>query len=96
MQQVYEADDAEADEIYAAIDDRQDERRKQYREEHEREELLKFRKARPKIQHMFSDLKVSLDTPAIAPIAHLSTAWTRRGVHGGLWSRALSRHRSLP
>jgi hypothetical protein len=54
---VYEADDKEADEIYDAIEDRQDERRRKFREANERAELLKFRKERPKIQQMFSDLK---------------------------------------
>ena len=57
---VYEADDKEADEIYDAVEDRQDERRRKYREENERSELLKLRKERPKIQQMFSDLKVHL------------------------------------
>jgi pre-mRNA-processing factor 6 len=56
---VYEADDKEADDIYDAIEDRQDERRRKYREENERSELLKLRKERPKIQQMFSDLKVT-------------------------------------
>ncbi len=55
----YDAEDKEADEIYDAIDSRQDERRKQYREQAEQEALLKYRKERPKIQQMFSDLKVS-------------------------------------
>ena len=48
----------QADDIYEAIEDRQDERRKKYREARERDELLKFRKERPTIQQMFSDLKV--------------------------------------
>ena len=39
---------------------RQDERRRSYREKQAKEELLKFRKERPKIQQQFSDLKREL------------------------------------
>ena len=56
----YEKDDEEADAIYAAIDDRMDEKRKQYREERERKEVEEFRQERPKIQQQFSDLKREL------------------------------------
>jgi pre-mRNA-processing factor 6 len=73
---VYEADDKEADEIYDAVEDRQDERRRKYREENERSELLKLRKERPKIQQMFSDLKVRLSTALdISPVSHLPPAY---------------------
>lgn len=44
--------------IYDAIDERQDERRKEHRLKKEKEELEKFRRERPKIQQQFSDLKV--------------------------------------
>lgn len=56
----YEKDDEEADAIYNAIDDRMDEKRKQYREERERKEVEKYRQERPKIQQQFSDLKREL------------------------------------
>ena len=56
----YEKDDAEADEIYAAVDDRMDERRKDKREELLKATIEKFRKERPKIQQQFSDLKRQL------------------------------------
>lgn len=56
----YEADDEEADRIYAEIDKNMDERRRRRREEREREELQKFRKERPKIQQQFADLKRGL------------------------------------
>ncbi|XP_039250492.1 pre-mRNA-processing factor 6-like [Styela clava] len=56
----YEKDDEEADAVYDHLDRRMDERRKEYREEREREELEKFREERPKIQQMFSDLKRKL------------------------------------
>merc|ERR1719188_2697193 len=46
----YEKDDEEADAIYQSIDDRMDEKRKQYREERERKEVEKYRQERPKIQ----------------------------------------------
>ncbi len=57
----YEKDDAEADEIYAAIDMRQDERRKERREKLFQEEVEKYRQERPKIQQQFSDLKRKLE-----------------------------------
>jgi len=57
----YEKDDEEADAIYDAIDDRMDEKRKQYREERFKKEIEKFRQERPKIQQQFSDLKRDLD-----------------------------------
>lgn len=56
----YEKDDEEADAIYAAIDERMDEKRKQYREERIRQEVEKYRQERPKIQQQFSDLKREL------------------------------------
>jgi len=56
----YEKDDEEADAIYAAIDDRMDEKRKQYREERFKKEIEKYRQERPKIQQQFSDLKRDL------------------------------------
>ncbi|KAG5461168.1 MAG: PRP1 splicing factor, N-terminal-domain-containing protein, partial [Olpidium bornovanus] len=56
----YEADDEEADMIYEAVDAKMDERRKARREAREREELLRFRKERPKIQQQFGDLKRGL------------------------------------
>jgi len=58
----YEADDEEADLIYGEIDKRMDERRKKRREERERQELLKFRAERPKIQQQFADLKRGLSS----------------------------------
>ncbi|CAG11265.1 unnamed protein product, partial [Tetraodon nigroviridis] len=54
----YEKDDEEADAIYAALDKRMDERRKERRELREKEEIEKYRMERPKIQQQFSDLKV--------------------------------------
>ncbi|XP_055343399.1 pre-mRNA-processing factor 6-like [Paramacrobiotus metropolitanus] len=57
----YDKDDAEADAIYAAVDNRLDEKRKDYRENRLRKELEKFRQERPKIQQQFSDLKRKLD-----------------------------------
>ncbi|KAI9296894.1 hypothetical protein K502DRAFT_363769 [Neoconidiobolus thromboides FSU 785] len=56
----YEQDDEEADRIYELIDKKMDERRKVRREEREKEELLKYRKERPKIQQQFADLKRGL------------------------------------
>lgn len=53
-------DDEEADAIYHAIDERMDEKRKQYREEREKREVEKYRQERPKIQQQFSDLKREL------------------------------------
>uniref|UniRef100_A0A672TAR7 Pre-mRNA-processing factor 6 n=1 Tax=Sinocyclocheilus grahami TaxID=75366 RepID=A0A672TAR7_SINGR len=56
----YEKDDEEADAIYAALDKRMDERRKERRELREKEEIEKYRMERPKIQQQFSDLKRKL------------------------------------
>ena len=56
----YEKDDEEADAIYTAIDDRMDEKRKQYREDRIRKDVEKYRQERPKIQQQFSDLKREL------------------------------------
>ncbi|CAH8661448.1 unnamed protein product [Schistosoma haematobium] len=56
----YEKDDQEADAIYASIDDRMDERRREYREKRFREEIEKYRRERPKIQQQFMDLKRDL------------------------------------
>ena len=58
---VYEKDDEEADAIYQAIDDRMDEKRKQYREQRFAAEIEKYRQERPKIQQQFSDLKRTLE-----------------------------------
>ena len=52
-----DVDDVEADRVYDAIDERQDQRRRIQRERREQEELESYRKKRPKIQQMFSDLK---------------------------------------
>eukprot|EP01006_Ploeotia_vitrea_P053379 TRINITY_DN67781_c5_g4_i1.p1 TRINITY_DN67781_c5_g4~~TRINITY_DN67781_c5_g4_i1.p1 ORF type:complete len:953 (+),score=126.03 TRINITY_DN67781_c5_g4_i1:56-2914(+) len=57
---VYEADDEEADRIYNTVDDAMDGRRKRQREEAEAKRTSEFRKQRPKIQQMFSDLKKRL------------------------------------
>ena len=48
-----------------AIDDRMDEKRKQYREERFKREIEKYRQERPKIQQQFSDLKRDLDAVRI-------------------------------
>lgn len=58
----YDKDDAEADAIYAAVDSRLDEKRRDYREERQKKELEKFRQERPKIQQQFSDLTRRLHT----------------------------------
>ena len=56
----YEKDDEEADQIYEAIDRRQDEKRKERREKLFKEGVEKYRQERPKIQQQFSDLKRKL------------------------------------
>ncbi|KAI0229684.1 U4/U6 x U5 tri-snRNP complex subunit Prp1 [Massospora cicadina] len=57
----YEQDDEDADRVYAEVDKKMDERRRSRREAHEKEQLLKFRKERPKIQQQFADLKRGLE-----------------------------------
>nr|SVE94077.1 EOG090X017X [Simocephalus serrulatus] len=56
----YDKDDEEADAVYEAIDERMDEKRREYREKRLREEIEKYRQERPKIQQQFSDLKREL------------------------------------
>lgn len=48
-----------------SIDTRMDERRKEYREKRLREEIERFRRERPKIQQMFTDLKRGLTTVSV-------------------------------
>ncbi|KAK4051709.1 U4/U6 x U5 tri-snRNP complex subunit Prp1 [Microbotryomycetes sp. JL221] len=57
---VYEADDEEADRIYASVDAKIDARRKTRREQRQRQEEEKFRKENPTIQSQFADLKRGL------------------------------------
>lgn len=58
----YDKDDEEADKIYENIDNRMDEKRKDYREAKFKQKLEKYRQERPKIQQQFSDLKRELNT----------------------------------
>eukprot|EP00040_Diaphanoeca_grandis_P014388 m.72998 g.72998 ORF g.72998 m.72998 type:complete len:977 (-) comp24508_c0_seq1:61-2991(-) len=57
----YDDDDKEADQIYDAIEERQDEKRKTHREKTQKALIMKFRKERPKIQQQFADLKRQLN-----------------------------------
>jgi len=56
----YDKEDEEADEIYHAVDMRQDERRRAHREKKYKEAVELLRKERPKIQQQFTDLKRQL------------------------------------
>eukprot|EP00741_Cyanophora_paradoxa_P005336 tig00000880_g5175.t1 len=56
----YEDDDREADEIYEAVDDYMDRRRRAKREAKAAEESERQRKEKPKIQQQFADLKRGL------------------------------------
>ncbi|OQR95491.1 pre-mRNA-processing factor [Thraustotheca clavata] len=56
----YDQDDAEADDIYAKIDERMDSKRKRRRELKQLEDMKKARRERPKISDQFADLKTSL------------------------------------
>ncbi|CAD5228302.1 unnamed protein product [Bursaphelenchus okinawaensis] len=56
----YDKEDEEADLVYYQVDQRQDERRKSYREKKLKETIESYRKERPKIQQQFSDLKRQL------------------------------------
>jgi pre-mRNA-processing factor 6 len=56
----YDEDDREADDVYEAIDERMDARRKRRREVRQLEELKRARQERPKISDQFADLKDSL------------------------------------
>ncbi|CAK4111729.1 unnamed protein product [Aphanomyces euteiches] len=56
----YDKDDAEADDIYAKVDEHMDSRRKRRRELKQLEDMKKARRERPKISDQFADLKSSL------------------------------------
>ncbi|ETV67828.1 hypothetical protein H257_16064 [Aphanomyces astaci] len=56
----YDKDDAEADDIYAQVDEHMDNRRKRRRELKQLEDMKKARRERPKISDQFADLKSSL------------------------------------
>ena len=58
--QTYDDDDAEADEIWASIDERMDSRRKDAREAKAKAEMEKFREGNPNIAATFRDLKRGL------------------------------------
>lgn len=57
---VYEADDAEADAIYAAVDARMNSRRQKQRELRLQKELREYRKANPTVRQQFAHLKSGL------------------------------------
>jgi len=61
----YDDDDREADNIYQAIDDRMDSRRKRRREEKLLETLQKARAQRPKAGDQFADLKADLQNVSV-------------------------------
>ena len=56
----YDDDDAEADEVWAAIEARMDSRRKDAREAKVKEQMEKFREQNPNVAETFKDLKRSL------------------------------------
>lgn len=56
----YEEDDEEADAIYSEVDKVMEERRQSRKEAREKEELLRYRKERPRVQEQFADLKRGL------------------------------------
>ena len=58
----YDKDDEAADKVYEEIDNRMDEKRKDYREAKLKRELERYRQERPKIQQQFSDLKRELNS----------------------------------
>ncbi|KAK9726755.1 hypothetical protein RND81_05G235200 [Saponaria officinalis] len=58
----YDEDDKEADEVWEAVDQRMDSRRKDRREARLKEEIEKYRKSNPKITEQFADLKRKLHT----------------------------------
>ncbi|PXF49444.1 hypothetical protein BWQ96_00760 [Gracilariopsis chorda] len=59
---VYEEDDAEADEIYAQVEERMRSRRQKQREEKLHAELKKYSDANPTVRQQFADLKAELKT----------------------------------
>lgn len=67
----YDKDDEEADAVYEAIDERMDEKRREYRDKRLKEEIEKYRQERPKIQQQFSDLKRELSVVRCIPSLQL-------------------------
>ncbi|EFA84027.1 TPR repeat-containing protein [Heterostelium album PN500] len=57
---IYDADDKEADDIWAELDRKMDSRRKTRREEKEREQMEMDRMSRPKIQQQLAEYKLGL------------------------------------
>lgn len=57
---IYEADDAEADAIYAAVDARMNSRRQKQRELRLQKELREYRRANPTVRQQFAHLKGGL------------------------------------
>ena len=57
----YENDDAEADRVYEAVDERMDSRRKRAREAKLVETMKRFREERPKISDQFADLEKRIE-----------------------------------
>jgi len=58
----YDADDQEADRVYAAVEERMDGRRKRQREENLKNAMARYRVTRPRIVDQFVDLKAGLGT----------------------------------
>jgi pre-mRNA-processing factor 6 len=56
----YDQEDLDADNIYASVNQKMDERRRVRREAREQKDLKNYRKSRPKIQQQFEDIKRSL------------------------------------
>lgn len=57
----YEADDEEADKVYAQVDAKMEERRKRQRETQEQLAIERFRQERPKVGEQFKDLKKDIE-----------------------------------
>lgn len=66
-----DAEDLEADAIYATVDAKISERRKARREAREKEELEKYRQLHPKIQEQFIDLKRNMATVSVDEWANI-------------------------
>eukprot|EP01027_Heterolobosea_sp_BB2_P016193 GEZU01023080.1.p1 GENE.GEZU01023080.1~~GEZU01023080.1.p1 ORF type:complete len:983 (-),score=312.18 GEZU01023080.1:84-3032(-) len=58
----YDADDQEADRVWAEVEEKMDSRRKARREERLKQTMEEYRKSRPKIQQQFVDIKKDLAT----------------------------------
>ena len=74
-----DADDLEAERVYAQIDDKMDERRRKRREAREQEALALYEQRNPTIQAQFQDLKKELQSVSMEEWSAIPEVMDMRG-----------------